>query len=462
MEMKKIVQDIVDNIGGFENVESVTHCVTRLRLSLKDQSKANDTVIESIDGVNGVVKQGGQYQIVIGPKVNKIFDEFNSQFNSFKGNTESTEEVENQTIKKGNPFNRMVDVLISCFAPAIPVIAGSGMIKVLVAILVQFNILSADSSTIQILTIFGDAVFYFLPFLIAYTAAQKFKTDLFISMVLAGIILHPKLLAMATEGVTSVSFIGLPVKLLDYSAQAIPVILAVWLLSYVDKFADKVSPDVVKVFLKPMISILVVGTVLLVLFGPIAAVLGEYFAKLIDVMNQWGWVSVGINALIFPFLVITGMHNALIPLIVTMFATNGSDSILLVSGLVVNIVQAGAVFAVAMKTKDIDMRGTAISAGVSAMFGITEPALYGVNLRLKRPFIAVLIASTIAGMFAGIVGVTAYAFVTPTIITLPIFMGDGGVMSLVWAAASMALSFVLAFILVSVLGFKDIESKSSK
>ena len=226
-----------------------------------------------------------------------------------------------------------------------------------------------------------------------YTAAKKMDTDPFIGMVLGAILLHPNFSAMGADGATYTSFLTLPVRIVSYSAQALPVILCVWVMKYVNNFTEKVSPSIVKVFLRPMITILVMVPVMLVAVGPLGAILGDYFQGFCDIMNQWGWIAVGLNAVIFPFLVLTGMHNTLIPLMIQMFATQGFDPVLVPSGLVANIAEGGAAFGVFMKSKNKGVKGTALIASVSALFGITEPALYGVNLRFKKPFVMMLIGS---------------------------------------------------------------------
>lgn len=456
VDHKMLCKEILKNVGGSENIESASHCVTRLRLSIKDMSKVNNDAIKRLPDVNGIVNQGGQYQIVIGPKVEQLFKEFEGQMSKdHPSKKKQSKDNVQETKKKKNVFSRIVDVLLSCFIPIIPVIAGSGMIKVLCSILLNAGALTNESPTYQTLSILGDGVYYFLPFFVAYTAAKKFNTDHMAAMVMAAILLHPNLMALAVDGSTTTSFIGIPIQIMNYSAQAVPVILAVWLLSFVEPLADRFSPAIVKVFLKPMLMILITAPIMLIVFGPLGSFMGEYFAKFVDVMNQWGWIAVSINALIFPILVLTGTHNAMIPLIITMFATKGFDPVLIVSGLMVNIAQAGAAFAVALKTKNIKMKGTGISAGVAALFGITEPAFYGVNLRLKRPFYAVLVGSVLAGAFAGMMGVTAYSFVSPSVVSLPIFIGDDGFMSLLWVILSIIASFAITFIVTWILGFND-------
>lgn len=272
-------------------------------------------------------------------------------------------------------------------------------------------------------------------------------------MVLGAILLHPNFSAMGADGATYTSFLTLPVRIVSYSAQALPVILCVWVMKYVNNFAEKVSPSIVKVFLRPMITILVMVPVMLVAVGPLGAILGDYFQGFCDIMNQWGWIAVGLNAVIFPFLVLTGMHNALIPLMIQMFATQGFDPVLVPSGLVANIAEGGAAFGVFMKSKNKGVKGTALSASVSALFGITEPALYGVNLRFKKPFVMMLIGSLVGGCLAGLMGVTAYSFVSPSVVSLPIFAGKGS--SFIWAIISAIFTFIFTAVITWMFGYKD-------
>lgn len=458
MNFNELAKKVIFNLGTKENIDGVTHCVTRLRFTIKDESKVNQEEIKKIDGVAGLVESGGQTQVVIGTKVEEAYKAVLVEMglDTEQSNAESDK---NESIKENKSnkhiLSKALDFFISCFTPIIPAIAGCGMIKVLLTIMSNYHIVSNESSTFKLLSIMGDSVYYFLPFFVAFTAAKKLDTNIFSAMVLAGIILHPNFGALGANDVHSVSLLGLPVKLVNYSAQALPIILAVWVMSYVDKFADKVSPSVVKIFLKPMITILVTGTLLLIVFGPLGAILGDMFAKFNQVMNQWGWIAVGINAAIFPLLVLTGMHNALIPLIITMFMTQGFDSVLIPSGLASNIAQAGAAFAVALKSKNVNTKSTGISATVSALCGITEPALYGVNLRFKKPLYAAVAGAGVAGCFAGMFKLTAYTFVGPSLLSLPIFIGKGG--NLILPLATALVAFGVAFAIAWVLGIKETE-----
>lgn len=447
MNHKKLSEEILQLVGK-DNIKSVTHCYTRLRFSLLDTDKVDKEAVKRLEGVLDVVEKGGQFQIVIGQEVERVYKELNKLFS---GNVEVEQQKKKITFK--GCVNLALDVLISSFTPIIPVIAGCGMLKVLCALLINLGLISSESSTYQILAIFADSVYYFLPIFVGFTSAKRMNTDPFLGMVLGAILLHPNLLLLVKDGALYTSFLEFPVRIISYSAQALPVILSVWLMKYVNYYVDKFCPKLIKVFLRPMLTIIIVAPIMLIVIAPLGAVLGDYFQVFCDIMNRWGWIAVGLNAVIFPFLVLTGMHNALIPLIIQMFALQGFDAVLIPSGLVANIAEGGAAFGVFIKSKVKSMKGTALSATVSALFGITEPALYGVNLKLKRPFIAMLIGSMVGGCFAGLMKVIAYSFVAPSIISLPIFAGNNS--SFFWAIVTAIFTFIFTAIITYIIGFKE-------
>lgn len=458
MDYKQMARQIVERIGGKENIKNVTHCVTRVRFELIDGEKADIEAIKSISGVLGCVISGGQHQVVIGPEVKNVYLAVMEELGQ-DGKTAAAAQAssapsvkEKKTVK--GLAKQALDTLISCFVPAIPAIAGSGMIKVVAVLLNYVGLLDTASSTYTILNTIGDGIFYFLPFFVAYNAAKKMQVDIFLSMVLAAIVMHPNLSALA-DAETPATFFGIGVTIMDYSAQALPMIFGVWLLKYVDRFADWISPKIVKVFLRPMISLLIVAPIVLIIIGPAASVLSNLLFQACTIMQSWGWIAVGINALLFPLMVLTGTHNATIPLIIQMFALQGFDAIFLPSGMAANIAQAGAACAVALKTHNRELRSTGLSATVSALLGITEPALYGVNLRMKRPFIAVLLGALIGGAYIGVVGLTAPTFVTPSLITIAIFMGNG--VNKLLGLSTIVVTFAVTFVITYLLGFKDLD-----
>lgn len=452
MDYEKTAQAIVEAVGGAGNVRGLTHCVTRLRLKLADEGKADDATVRAIDGVMGVVRQGGQYQVIIGPEVGKVYAAAEPLVCDGQGEVPADDEPEARPQGIKGWANAALDTLISCFTPLIPAIAGAGMIKVLVYILSTFGVIGAESVEYQVLSVLGDGVYYFLPLLVAVTAANKMGTNPFLAMGVAGLMMHPNLLALGDAG-TQVSFFGAPLTLVDYSTQALPVILSVWAMKYVEKFFSAHCPSLFRSFLPAMLTFLVVGPIALIAIGPLGTILGTGFAAFCNVMNQWGWIAVGLNAALFPFLVLTGMHNALIPLMIQMFMTQGFDAVLLPSGLCANLAEGAAAAAVAVRTKSKSMRSTASSAAVSAVLGITEPALYGVNLQLKRPFVGMVLGSLVGGCFAGIVHLTAYTFVSPSLLSLPIFAGPES--NFMLSMLSVPVTLVATFAITFLLGFED-------
>lgn len=462
MSYEKMAADIIEKIGGRENVKTMTHCVTRLRFVVKNEEAVDLEGIKQIEGVLNCIISSGQYQVVLGAIVGDVYKAALSLVGSDSAAGEVPAEPEDMPKKKKTVKDyakQALDTLISCFVPAIPAIAGSGMIKVLAVLLSYAGLIGTDSSSYIILNAIGDGIFYFLPFIVAYNAAKKMNVDIFLSLALAAIVMHPNITGLGDAG-TTVSFFGAPMTIMNYSAQALPMIFGVWLLKYVDKFADKISPKVVKVFLRPMISLIIVAPVTLIIIGPAANVLSNWFLQLCTFMQSWGWLAVGINALLFPLMVLTGTHNATIPLIVQLFATQGFDSIFLVGGLAANVAEAAAACAVAVRTKNRTLRSTGLSATISGLLGITEPALYGVNLRMKRPFISVLVGSFLGGCYCGLIGLAAPTFVTPSLLTAALFIPQG--MNIILGLSALPVCFIITFVVTVLIGFEDLPAQETK
>ena len=456
MDMKKLAAEIVQRVGGKENIKNVTHCVTRLRFVVKDEKKVDVDGIKKLNGVLDLILSSGQYQVVIGPQVGDAYKAVVALVGeaSAVGSVPADAPKEKMTIK--GLAKSALDVIVSCFTPAIPIIAGSGMVKVLVALLNYAGLLDSASTTYTILNTIGDGIFYFLPVVVAINAARKMNVDMFTSVALACIILHPTLLGLGETG-TTVPFLIFDMPVMNYSAQALPMIFGVWLLKYVDKFADKISPSIVKVFLRPMIDLLVVAPVILLVVGPISISISNVLFAACAAMQTWGPIAVAINAFLFPLMVLTGTHNATIPLIIQMFATQGYDPIFLVCGLAANMAEAGAACAVAVKTKNKGLRSTGFTATLSALLGITEPALYGVNLRMKRPFISMLLGATLGGFYCGLIGLQAPAFVTPSLLTIAILVPQG--VNYLLGLSCVPVCFAITFVVTYIIGFEDLPAE---
>lgn len=459
MDYKSLAKSILNDLGGEANIISFTHCATRLRLNLKDMGKVNIKNLENTKGIMGVVNKGGQFQIVIGSDVPNVYRELN-MLGSFGGGAEQSEKDDRSKL------SRVLDTIAGIFTPIIPAITGAGILKAFMSLLVVFGWVDKTSQTYEILSIFSDAAFYFLPFLIAYSAAKKFNCNPVMAMSIAGILLHPnfvKLIGAAKETGETLKFIGLPVTPATYSSSVIPIILSVWLMSYVEILADKVSPKAVKFFTKPLITLIITGAISIIVLGPLGTIIGDGIAYVISLLDNYvSWLVPLIIGAVSPLLVISGTHYGLIPIGINNIATAGFDTIVGPGMLGSNIAQGGAAFAVALKSKNKVIKQEAYSSGITAVCGITEPALYGVNLKFKRPLIAVIIGGGVAGLYLGLMGVGRYTTGSPGLLALPGYIGTDGFTNILHAVIGSAIAFVVSFAMTLILGFEDEAEAASK
>lgn len=446
MNYKELASQILQKVGGVNNVSHVTHCATRLRFNLKDLSKASLNEVKKIKGVISAVNNGGQFQVVIGQDVANVYRELVEIGNFGTGTSHVSSDEKTPLVSK------IMDTIAGIFTPVLPALAGAGMLKAILVLATTFNWLSADSSTYYYLDFISDAVFYFLPFLLAFTSAQKFKCNPFLAAVVAGIFLHPNLAAAGDNS----TFFGLTVPHVSYSSSVIPIILTVWAMSYIERFADKISPKFIKFFTKPLITLLIIAPIALIVVGPLGTYVGDIVASFIGMLDsKASWLVPLLLGAFSPLLVMMGMHYSLFPVAMSNLGALGYDTVLAPGMLAANIAQGGAALAVAVKTKNSELKQLASSSGVTAVLGITEPAMYGVNLKLKRPFIAVMIGGAAGGLYAGLVGVKGYGFASPGLAALPVFMGPNGVSDLINAAITCAIAFVISFAAAYVLGFEE-------
>lgn len=449
MTNRELAKRIVVHIGGEENIKNLTHCATRLRFELKDDHKAELEELKKIDGVLTAQIQGTQTQVVIGAKVGKIYDEIMKIVNiqSDANTNEKTTQKE-----KVNPLNAALAAISGIFAPTLPVLIGCGMFKALVAMITGLGLLPADHSIITMLSMLGDLIFYFFPFFLAVSAAKKFNTSEFLALALAAAYMYPTIMdgaaAVANGGPASMKFLELPILFVNYKSTVIPIILSVWVLSLIYKYIDRIVPDILKVFLTSMLVLIIMVPLELVVLGPIGSYAGEYVAKFIS----WFYDKGGIFAAAFlggtrAPLTMLGMHYALSPLQIQQIASTGSTT-LLVSALANNFAQSGAAFGAACAIQDKSKKSAAFGASLSAFMGITEPAMYGVNLVYKKPFFIAMISSAIASVFLQLFHAVGLAYVPPGIFTLISFQAD----SFIFIILGVALSFVLSAILTYFFG----------
>ncbi|MBP3360768.1 MAG: PTS transporter subunit EIIC [Clostridia bacterium] len=456
MDYKALAKTILNNIGGKENIISFTHCATRLRFNLKDESKADKKGLEETRGVMGVVSKGGQFQVIIGSDVPNVYRELNMM-----GNFDGADREKNENDDR-SALSKILDTVAGIFTPIIPAITGAGILKAFMALLVAFGWIDKSTQTYSILTVFSDAAFYFLPFLIAYSAARKLNCNAVMAMSIAGILLHPDFVSMlggVKESGEALRFMGIPITPATYSSSVIPIILSIWLMSYVEPIADKISPKPVKFFTKPLITLVVTGTIAITVLGPLGTIIGDGIASGISFLNKYAsWLVPLIIGGVSPYLVMTGTHYGLIPIGINNIATAGFDTVVGPGMLGSNIAQGGAAFAVALRTKNKIMRQEAYSSGITAVCGITEPALYGVNLKLKKPLIAASIGGAVSGLYLGIMGVGRYTSGSPGLLALPGYIGTEGFTNITNAVIGSAIALVVSFIAALILGFDDPKS----
>ena len=454
MNYQDLAAKILKLVGGKDNVNGLTHCATRLRFNLADESKADTEKLKNTPGVLGVVQSGGQYQIVIGNDVNHVYKPIVEACNlaGKEGNTKAAPE------EKKSIGARLIDTITGIFTPILPAITAAGMLKAVLAVLTAFKLIDTTGSTYQVINFMADAAFYFLPILLANSAAKKFNCNPYLAMMIGGILLHPNFINMVTasqESGEAIKLFFIPVYNASYSSSVIPIILSVWFMSLVEPIADKISPKAIKFFTKPLITVLVAGAVALCALGPVGYVIASWIANGVNLLNTYvSWLVPLVLGGIFPLLVMTGTHYGIIPIGINNRMTTGYDTIVYPANLATNIAQGAATFAVGFKTKSSQVRELAISAGITAVCGITEPALYGINMRFKTPLISACIGGATGGLYVGLLHVRNYAGGSPGLMTLPGYIGGDGFRDLIHACIGAAIAFVVSFVISFIL-YKD-------
>lgn len=458
-----VSQSIIDAIGGAGNVGAVTHCMTRLRFVLNDDSIVDTAKLKAINGVLGVVRSENQCQVIIGNTVSQAYAEVLKLLPEGMQPAVPANGKNKITLKRIGAG--ILDALIGTMSPLIPAIIGGSMVKLLAMILDMTGVFDKGSSTLIILNVIGDGAFFFLPIMVAASAAIKFKTNMSLAIAIAGVLVHPNfvdLMAKAAQG-QHVEFMGMTVTAVKYTYTVIPALCMTWILSYIERWVDRITPAVTKNFLKPMLIVLISAPIAIMLIGPLGIWIGTGISSLVYTIHHYlGWLSVAIMGALWPLLVMTGMHRVFTPSIIQTIAETGKEGMVMPSEIGANLSLGGSSLAVAWKTKNPELRQTALAAAASAIVaGISEPALYGVAVRLKRPLIAALISGFVCGAVAGIGGLASHSMASPGLFTSVQFFDPANPMSIVWVFGVMVLAVVLSFILTLVLGFEDIPVEQS-
>lgn len=450
MDVQKLAKDIVEQVGGSSNVAHLEHCSTRLRFNLVDDSKANLDALKKLSGVLGVV-QNVQTQIIIGNAVVEVYNEIEKLIAGRTG------DASGQAGKKQSIGAIILDYLVSIFQPLIPAIAGGGILKSFLMLAALLGILDKTSQNYQILLFIGDAPLRFLPLLVAVTTAKKLKVNQLVALSAVACLLTPDLATMLGEGA---KLFGIGLVNVNYAYLVFPAILSVFTYAFLEKFFTKITPKVLRTFFVPMFSLLIVVPLTLYILGPLGFTFGQGFASVIMFLfAKFGWIAVAILAAFLPFMVVTGMHKAMIPYVVTALGESGKEIIYNAASLAHNISESGANFAVAIRSKDKELRSTAFSSGVSALFGITEPALYGVTILHRRVLVGVMIGSFIGGASLGLMAVEAYVAVGPGLATLSMFISDTLPNNLMNAVIGLLISFGVSFVATFVLWKEPVKEE---
>lgn len=449
---RQIAEAVVKAVGGTANITSVTHCMTRLRFILKDKSIPNKKEVEKIPGVMGVNIAGGQYQVIIGNSVGNVYKEVVAATGI--SDTAVGSSVAEHT-EKVNPIITALDFIAGCMTPLFTAIIAGGLVKVLLVIFgpTLLNVMQTTSDTYILMNALGDAPFYFLPVLVAFTASKKLNCNSYLSVMVASVLIYPDVVTLLAGDSATHLFGVIPVVHGSYSSSIIPAMLATLLLKYVEKLVDRITPEWSKSFLKPLLIVIIVTPITICAIAPLGLIIGNGLQLVINAVYGFApWLAMMLFAGFMPFIVMTGMHWAFVPAAMLGISGVGYDLMLLPAMLCSNTAQAGATFGAAFKTKDKEMKKMAFPAAVSALLaGVTEPAMYGVTLKLKKPMVAACISGGIGGLIVGILQVKSYAFVTPSMTSLVQFISPDGGKNFLYAmiifAVTLVLSFVLSFIL---------------
>ena len=408
MKYERLVKTILENIGGKENIESAAHCMTRLRLTLKDKTLVNEEVLKNTDGVMGVINSGAQTQIVIGPAVNALYKEFTelaglNEETDVHENLDDVKELKNNLKnKKGNLLTTFFETVAGIFNPIVPALAGAGLVRAILTIAVVLG-LDNTGHTYHVIDTIANGIFTFLPFLLAASAAKQFKMNRYVALTICAAMMSSNWVSLIAEGTTVYSFIGIPFTVVNYSSSVLPMVFAVWFASYVERYVDKVIPGALKIIMVPFLTMLIATPVALITIGPAANWVGLRLADIFNLLFEKGGIFAGlIYGGIYSSMVVLGIHHGMVPVLT----------------------------------------------------GVSEPAIYGVNFKYKKPFLAASIGGALGGAFASFFALKAYAMGGPSFLNFAMFIGEDP-MNVWLVMAAFAIAFVAAAVLTIIFGFDE-------
>jgi len=475
---------IIQNVGGKDNIKSVAHCVTRLRFRLKDESKANDDILTQTDGVLRIIKAGGQYQVVIGPAVTEVYDAVVSIGHIQAGglvDDDGNPIADDEGKAEMSPLDTFIDLISSILQPAIPVLAAAGMTKGLLSLFAFLGWMPKTSGAYQIIYSFADGFFYFLPIFLGITSARKFKINEFVGGALGAALCYPAIVSMTSNDVLGTvfegtfmqmkyytTFFGLPVIMPSggYTSSVIPIIIAVWVASLFWHKVDKVIMPALRFFLTPMLTCIIFVPLTFLVIGPVASVLtnllAAFFQGVYEIPVVGGLLCGALLGGLWQVLVVFGLHWAVVPLLLNNISILGYDAVF-GGRQVCTHAQTAAVFAIFLKSKDEKLREIALPAAITGIFGTTEPAIYGVTLPKKKPFVISCIASAIGGAFVGLMGAKQFTMGYSGVLGLPVYIdpsGAEGITSLIYMCIGILIAVAISFV-VTYITYKDEPAKAA-
>jgi PTS system beta-glucosides-specific IIC component len=450
MDYSKTAAAVLKGVGGEENVQSLVHCATRLRFVIKDDTKVDKAAVKAAPGVIATAEAGGQYQVVIGNEVPEVFAEI-GKISGLAGTSSAAAVSQENSGPKGNLLNRFIAMISAMFTPLVWALAGTGLLKAFLAAAVTFGWIDNTTTTYAILNALSDAFINFLPLALAITAAKYFRAEQFTALAMAGALVYPSIVAL--NGVEGITFFGIPVVMVSYVSSVIPVIIVVWLQSHMEKVLYTKLHSAVRRFLTPMIVVVILVPLTFLVIGPLSNLVSGGLASGINwIFDVVPWLGGAIMGGLWQVFVIFGLHWGVVPLMTAELKSTGLIYILAPVFAAV-LAQAAAVAGVWVRAKDSNLKSLAAPATLSGFLaGVTEPAIYGINLPLKRPFIFGVIGGVIGGALISAGGAAANAFVFPSILAIPALFGTGSVLMLV---LGLVVAVVVPFTLTVVLGFTE-------
>ncbi|EAG6099371.1 PTS beta-glucoside transporter subunit IIBCA [Listeria monocytogenes] len=452
MNNSDLAKEVVKLVGGKENILSVIHCVTRLRFKLRDENLAETEKIKALKGVMTVVKSGGQYQVVIGDHVSYIYDEVIRVLGIKPDDApQDNPEQEHKSI-----FNKFVELISGIFMPVLGLLAASGILKGFLTAAVTMGLINTSAGVYEVLYAASDALFYFMPIILGFSAGKVFKTNQYLSAVVGAALVYPTLVDMYSNG-AHLTFLHIPVILMNYTMSVIPVILAIYFMSKLEKVLVKFIPKSLQLIFVPLLLLLIVVPVSLIIIGPVSTYASQLLAKgALGLYSLSPMIAGFFLAGVWQVAVMFGLHWAFIPIFINNISVLGYDPINAMLYCTV-FAQTGAVLAVMLKTRNQELRSLSITATISGFLGITEPAIYGVNLPYKKPFIMACVGSAFGGAIAGMSAAKMFGgFASGGIFGIPMFINPDGIGWDFWGfLISLVVAFSVALILTYFFGFKD-------